>query len=138
MKVKSRKDTVTGTKKIVLIDNLTLNESYDMIKDSMRWSTLNIQGYTTLFKTLRVILLQHMGSLCAQSDSSGHTSENLNGKPITGCSGSMIQFGIWTDIYSSSDKAKKKKTTNKGTEQERKEISELLRLLCRFRYPMEL
>ncbi len=52
MKVASKKDTVTGTKKIVLIEDLTLSMSYDMTKDSLNWSPLAITGRTTLFKNL--------------------------------------------------------------------------------------
>ena len=52
MKVTSKKDTVTGVKKIVLIEDLRLAMSYDMAKDSLRWSSLAVTGRTTLFKSL--------------------------------------------------------------------------------------
>ncbi len=54
MKVKSRKDTITGTKKVVLIENLTLSENYDFAADSMKWSLFTISGRTTLFKQLYI------------------------------------------------------------------------------------
>jgi len=54
MKVRDRNDTVTGTRKIVLIDNLTLSTSYNMAKDSLKWSTLNVSGRTKLFKNLDI------------------------------------------------------------------------------------
>lgn len=54
MKVKSKKDTLTGVKKVMLIDNLSLSSSYDLAKDSLRWSTLNISARTTLFKKLQI------------------------------------------------------------------------------------
>jgi len=54
IKVPSRKDTVTGLKKIVLIDNLTLSGNYDIAKDSLNWSYLNISGRTTLFKNFTI------------------------------------------------------------------------------------
>ncbi|MBU2650330.1 MAG: hypothetical protein KKA81_05300 [Bacteroidetes bacterium] len=50
MKVRSRKDTVTGTKKIPLIDNFTISTSYDMAKDSMRWDKIRMSGRTRLFQ----------------------------------------------------------------------------------------
>ena len=53
-KVRSRSDTVTGTKKIALIDNLSFNMSYDIARDSMQWSPLTIRGNTILFKKLNV------------------------------------------------------------------------------------
>ena len=54
MKVRSRKDTITGMKKIVLLDNLTVGCYYDFAADSMRWSPLTISGRTTLFKQLYI------------------------------------------------------------------------------------
>ena len=50
IKVPSRKDTVTGLKKVVLIENLTLSGNYDLAKDSLNWSYLTVSGRTTLFK----------------------------------------------------------------------------------------
>lgn len=52
MKVASAKDTVSGVKKIVLIEDLTIGMSYDMAKDSCNWSSLTVTGRTTLFKSL--------------------------------------------------------------------------------------
>jgi len=52
MKVASAKDTISGIKKIVLIEDLTIGMSYDMAKDSCNWSSLTITGRTTLFKSL--------------------------------------------------------------------------------------
>ncbi len=50
MKVRSRKDTVTGFKKVKLIEDFTVSTSYDMAKDSLNWSKLKLSGRTTLFK----------------------------------------------------------------------------------------
>ncbi|MCD6092297.1 MAG: LPS-assembly protein LptD [Bacteroidales bacterium] len=52
MKVLDRKDTITGTKKIVLIDALTLSTNYNIAKDSLRWSPLILSARTKLFKNL--------------------------------------------------------------------------------------
>ena len=51
IKVKSGKDTVTGTKKVVLLENLSFSTSYDLAKDSVNWSPLSVSGRTTLFKS---------------------------------------------------------------------------------------
>ena len=59
MKVANKKDTVTGVRKITLLENLSLNMSYDMAKDSLRWSDLSVSGRTTLFKNL---VLNYSGS----------------------------------------------------------------------------
>ena len=42
LKFKSEKDTVTGFKKVRLIDQLSINGNYDFMKDSMRLSNLNL------------------------------------------------------------------------------------------------
>jgi lipopolysaccharide assembly outer membrane protein LptD (OstA) len=54
MKVRSAKDTVTGTQKIMLIDNFQISTSYDLAKDSLRWSNINLSARTTLFKKVQV------------------------------------------------------------------------------------
>ena len=54
MKVPSRKDTIEGLKKIVLIENLTLSGNYDIAKDSLNWSYLSVSGRTTLFKNFTI------------------------------------------------------------------------------------
>jgi lipopolysaccharide assembly outer membrane protein LptD (OstA) len=54
MKVKSKKDTVTGTKKIPLIDDLTLRISYDLAKDTLNWSPLQLSARSTITKGLTI------------------------------------------------------------------------------------
>lgn len=53
MKVKGSSDSVES-KKIILIENLTLSTAMDFTKDSMQWVPLSISGRTTLFKNLYV------------------------------------------------------------------------------------
>lgn len=50
MKVRNRKDTVTGTRKITLIDNLTLAINRNFAADSLQWSMMTVSGRTKLFK----------------------------------------------------------------------------------------
>jgi len=54
MKVRSRKDTITGMKKVMLIESFTIGTSYDLAKDSLNWSTVSLSARTTLFKKLQV------------------------------------------------------------------------------------
>jgi lipopolysaccharide assembly outer membrane protein LptD (OstA) len=54
MKVRNLKDTITGTKKVMLIDNFSINTSYDMAKDSLRWSDVILSARTTLFKKIQI------------------------------------------------------------------------------------
>ncbi len=54
VKVRSKKDTVTGLKKIPLIQNFTISGNYDFTRDSLRMSNLYLSGRTTLWKGLTV------------------------------------------------------------------------------------
>lgn len=54
MKVRSKRDTISGTRKIALIESLTLSSSYDLAKDSLNWSPLTLNARTTLFKRLQI------------------------------------------------------------------------------------
>src|SRR5690606_10239367 len=54
MKVRSKKDTITGTKKVVLLENLTLSTYYNFLADSLKWAPLTISGKTTLLKQLYI------------------------------------------------------------------------------------
>ncbi len=54
IKVPSKKDTVTGLKKIKLIENFTISGSYDFARDSLNWSTLNMTGRTRLWKNFTI------------------------------------------------------------------------------------
>lgn len=52
IKVRSRRDTITGVKKIPIIDNLNVSMNYNFAADSLRWSKLTLTGRSTLFKQL--------------------------------------------------------------------------------------
>lgn len=54
MKVRSKKDSVSGTKKVSLIDNFTISGGYDIAKDSLNFSKILLSGRTRLFKNLDV------------------------------------------------------------------------------------
>ena len=54
IKVPSKKDTITGMKKVKIIEDLSFSGSYDIAKDSLNFSYLSINGRTTLFKNLSV------------------------------------------------------------------------------------
>lgn len=54
IKVRSKKDTITGVKKINLIDNFRISGSYDMTRDSLKWSTISMSGRTRIFDKLNI------------------------------------------------------------------------------------
>ena len=67
MKVRNKKDTVTGVRKVILIENLTFNMGYDLAKDSLNFSSMKVSGYTTLFKSLRVTYSGSFSPYCIDS-----------------------------------------------------------------------
>ncbi len=52
MKVRNRKDSTSGFKKIALIDNFTLSTGYNFAADSLNWDKLIMSGRTRLFQSL--------------------------------------------------------------------------------------
>jgi hypothetical protein len=54
MKVRSRKDTVTGSKKVVLLDFFNIYTAYDIAKDSLNWDPLTLSAKTRLFNTIDI------------------------------------------------------------------------------------
>lgn len=49
MKVRSKKDTVKGERKIALIDNFTVSSGYDFARDSLNLQDIRLSGRTRLF-----------------------------------------------------------------------------------------
>ncbi len=54
IKVPSKKDTITGLRKIKLIESFTISGNYDLAKDSMNMSKITMSGRTTLWKNLNI------------------------------------------------------------------------------------
>ncbi|MDP2721594.1 MAG: putative LPS assembly protein LptD [Bacteroidales bacterium] len=54
MKVPSKKDTITGLRKVVLIESFNISGSYNVAADSLNMSMISMSGRTTLFKGLSV------------------------------------------------------------------------------------
>lgn len=77
MKVKSKKDTITETKKIILIENLSFSTSYNMLADSLNWSKIRISGRTKLFKRLDVNYSANLDPYIQKTDSLGNIG-NVN------------------------------------------------------------
>ena len=121
MKVRNRKDTVTGTRKLVLIENLTISTSYDLARDSVRWAPISITAYTTLFKNLR-INYNSTWDMYAR-DSLGrrtNTTEWKKHNKLLRLDYTRWEVGLNYSL--SSEKVKKKKTPTKGTPQEKQDI----------------
>jgi len=54
MKVKSRDDTLTGIRKVTVLEGLSISTAYDVARDSLRWSPLRVDARTTLFRQFAI------------------------------------------------------------------------------------
>ena len=54
IKVRSKSDTITGMKKIPLVEDFSITGSYDLSRDSLRMSYITMSGRTRLFKNLNI------------------------------------------------------------------------------------
>jgi hypothetical protein len=54
LKVRNEKDTITGTQKVSLIENLSISSSYNFLADSLHWSDITVNASNTFFKRLSV------------------------------------------------------------------------------------
>ena len=61
IKVRNKQDTVTGMKKIKLIESLKLSTGYDIAKDSLNWNNLDISGRS---KIIDGLVVEYSTSLC--------------------------------------------------------------------------
>ncbi|MDP1622324.1 MAG: putative LPS assembly protein LptD [Bacteroidales bacterium] len=123
LKVRNRKDTVTGVKKIPLIDDLSIRCSYDIARDSVNWSPVTVSGRSTIIKGL-TIQYGSTWNLYAR-DSLGrstNTTEWEANHRIIRLDNTTWDAGLTYAV--SSEKVKKKNKTDKGTEQEQKDVQD--------------
>lgn len=125
IKISSRKDTITGLRKVVLIEDLAINGSYDLTRDSLRLSDITMRGRTRLLKNLNV---QYSGSWDAYAlDSAGRQINQFEwdvNRRLLRRKQTTWDFGMNYSI-GQKDFAKKKERTSKfGTEEELAEINE--------------
>jgi lipopolysaccharide assembly outer membrane protein LptD (OstA) len=121
MKVRNRKDTVNGFKKIPLIDDLSIRTSYDVARDSLNWSPITLSGRSSLFKGLTI---QYSSSWDMYArDSLGrrtNTSEWKKNRRLLRLDNTRWDVGLSYSL--SSEKVSGKKNPTKGTEQEQQDV----------------
>ncbi len=54
MKVYSKKDTVNHTKKVTLLNNLTVSTFYNLASPTLQWSPISLNGNTALFNVINM------------------------------------------------------------------------------------
>jgi hypothetical protein len=117
MKVKSAKDTVTGTRKIKIIDNLSFGTSYDIFAESMGWRPVSISASTPIFKEMTI-------NVSGSMDLYGYEKTSLNGRETynrvndfefkrTGKIGRLTSLSVSTGYQFQSKQGDKKETDKK-------------------------
>lgn len=130
MKVRSRKDTVSGTKKIVLIEDFSLSTGYDLAKDSLNWSRLTLSGRTTLFKNFVINYSSSFDPYVVDSSGTRRlnkfewTENKRLFRPENHNWRLGVSYRLSSDNLTSSDKKKEIDTSKSGTEQEKFDIEQ--------------
>jgi lipopolysaccharide assembly outer membrane protein LptD (OstA) len=120
MKVRSKKDTITGTKKITIFDNVTVATSYDFAADSLRWKPLTIDGRTSIFSFLDITFrLGFDPYIIGENGRNINQREFVVNKRLMRFSGSNLNFGVNWHINQDFFKKmrKKEKQTNDPLQQ---------------------
>ncbi|MFU8844377.1 MAG: putative LPS assembly protein LptD, partial [Bacteroidales bacterium] len=123
MKVRSKKDTVAGTRKVVLIEDFSMNTGYDFARDSLNLNKLILSGRTTLFKQLMVNYGSSFDPYVI--DSNGRRLNRLEWnetKRLLRPENHSVRFGLSWQI--NSEKLTRERKSQAGTEQELEDIIE--------------
>lgn len=121
LKVRNRKDTLTGVKKIPLIDDLSFRCSYDLARDSVNWSPITVSGRSSVIKGLTIQYGSTWGIYTRDKyGRSTNTTEWKANHRLVRLDNTTWDVGLSYSL--SSDKAKGKKTSTKGTPQEQKDV----------------
>jgi len=118
MKVRSDKDTVTGTRKIKLIEGLRISTAYNIFADSLNWSTISISGRTTLFKDKVNINMSASVDPYAIDNVTGRTYNefhwNVSDGNFFNRIGRLESFNVAVDFNLNSKGNEKDQSQNKG------------------------
>ena len=125
MKVKSQKDTITGEKKVMLIDNLSFSGSYNMAVDTLRWSDISITGRTTLFKKFSVNYSSSWSpyAMDAKGNKYNRFEWDVSHKPLR-FKNSSWSTSLSYDLSSTKTKKKKSPAPANATSAEMEEITD--------------
>ena len=109
IKVPSRKDTITGMRKIKLVDNLTISAGYDFAADSLRWIPLEISGMTKFTQFLNVTFNMRFDPYIINDKGIrvNQTEWDVN-KRLFRFSSSQFQFGLNWSLNNDFFKGKKR------------------------------
>lgn len=117
MKVRKTTDSSETFKKIKIFESLSINSSYNIAADSLRWSTIGINARTTLFEKVNVNLSSSFDPYI--SDSLGrrlNRSEWKENKRIARIVSASLSVGFNLNHLA------KNKTTSKGSDADQKNV----------------
>jgi hypothetical protein len=118
IKVRSKKDTITGMRKITIFDNLAISCGYDFGADSLRWQPLTISGRTSIFSFLDVTFRFSFDPYIIGSEGRriNKTEAKVNNRAMR-FSGSDLNIGVNWHINQDLFKNKKKDETAEKKQQ---------------------
>lgn len=125
IKVPSRKDTINGLRKVVLIEDLSLSGSYDIARDSLNLSEISLRGRTRLLKNVNI---QYSGSWDPYVlDSSGRQINQFEwdvNRRLLRRKQTTWDFGMSWNIGQKDFAKKQERKSELGTDEELAEINE--------------
>ncbi len=125
MKVRSKKDTITGTKKVVLIEDFTIASGYDIARDSLNMNRITLSGRTTLFKQLKLNYSSSFDPYVL--DSSGRRLDiyewEVNNR-LFRPEKHNLRLGISYRLSSKDLQGEKEKKSEAGTEEELRDVND--------------
>lgn len=124
IKVRSKKDTITGTKKIPIFDNLTIAMGYDFAADSLRWQPLTISGRSTLCKQLNITFNLSFDPYVIENGKRVNKTEWKVNKRLLRFSNANVNVGL--NLVLNKDLFTGKKTKNKNETEQAKNSESIL------------
>lgn len=125
-KVKSKKDTITGLKKIKLIEAFNISTRYDLAKEEFKLSPLAVTARTTLFKQIRINFTGSWDFYARDSVGTRINEFNWNvNKKLLSKNSSNIRLST-SYSFSANDLKKKSNTkleSDKGSPEQLKELN---------------
>jgi len=120
IKVRSKKDTILGTRKLTIFDNVGISFGYDFAADSLKWQPLTITGRTVLFSFLDInFQLGFDPYIIGKNGRRINQTELKANNRLMRFSGSNLGIGINWRLNQNFFKSKKKneKTANASSQQ---------------------
>ncbi len=134
-KWKNKKDTILGTRKIMLIEFLNLSTGYNFLADSLKLGNISLSAGTSILK--RISINMGCGFTPYDVDSSNNSEHTVN-RYLLSTPGHQLarmqnlNLGV---VFSLNSEATKKKKSNIGTAQELNDVNNHLNNYIDFNIP---